>query len=148
MNTTLIGNVFLGHGRLIHCPRCNNNVREEVVGWTNEGGICGIPIGVLTNVGSVGARCPICQNPSPRPPDPELDKMPALMEEMKRKGKWWAKDYKPTTHYSEKMLKEFIEVGKDRNREYYNSLNWVQKKIYLGRLRRFGFKILVDFLTG
>jgi hypothetical protein len=142
MNTTLTGNIFLGFGRSIHCPRCNNNNLEEIVGWTNEWGVCGFPIEILSDAGSCGfaelkARCPICYNPSPGIPDPEIP----------QKDKSFAENWKAEALHINKIIEEFLEIGKNSSKEYYQSLNWVHKKLYLKRLRRFGLSNLVNFIV-
>jgi hypothetical protein len=156
MLTTLTGYIFLGWGRQIHCGHCGNDTVEEIVGWTREGGICGIPFRSMTSTGNATARCPICHRASPRPMTPELKDMLRVREQVRRKAEETGKmtvveefiiNRDPREFCSDEFIRLCVEAGKEKTRDCYRRLGWAQKKLHLGRLRRFGFNELADFIS-
>jgi hypothetical protein len=127
MLTTLKGQVFLGLGRRLHCSRCDNDVQEHIVGTTSESGFFSIPVGAMSVDIGTSARCPICHEPTPVP-EPRFKTYEEMLNEQKQ------------------LHSEFLDAGREQTKAYFNSLNWLGKKVHLGRLRRFGFSALADYL--
>lgn len=145
MLTTLNGNVFLGYGRVIHCSHCNNEVQEQIVGSTSEGGICSIPIRAMSSDFWTTARCPICHKDSPSPSDPSFEK---YAEAVKANKKMDVERFRQEYEFNQKQLHAaHLVVGRNQTKEYHESLNWYGKKVHRSRLRRFGFSALAEFVA-
>jgi hypothetical protein len=60
----------------------------------------------------------------------------------------WVNKHDPREFsFSDDLLQEFLAIGKEKTKQYYVDLNWAQKRLYLRRVRRFGFNSLAAFLV-